>query len=108
MKVARHNYKDTKPFSYFFFSVELFFILEHQLSQLEKQLISCNSKLAKYEKQLLEVNVKLEKTEEDARETDKKLQEITNENKVLAAENVSYIYMYIYILYISFLRGSKD
>ena len=71
-------------------------------------MISCNSKLAKYEKQLLEVNVKLEKTEEDARETDKKLQEITNENKVLAAENVSYIYMYIYILYISFLRGSKD
>ena len=75
-------------------TVGLFFILEHQLSQLEKQLISCNSKLAKYEKQLLEVNVKLEKTEEDARETDKKLQEITNENKVRTAESVSYMYRF--------------
>jgi len=74
---------------------------EHQLSQLEKQLISSNSKQSKYEKQLLEIHLKLKEYEDNAKETSTRLIDVTNENKLLSAENEKLKQKY------SYLEGEK-
>lgn len=64
-------------------------ILEHQLSQLEKQLISCNSKLTKYEKNLLDVKTKLEQREDYIGNIEKKYDESKEENRRVSEEIVN-------------------
>lgn len=85
--------------SFFLFQFVSLFTIEHQLSQLEKQLISSNSKQSKYEKQLLEIHLNLKEYEDNAKETSTRLLDVTNENKLLSAENVSHV---------SYTRSSLD
>jgi len=67
-----------------------FLNVEHQLSQLEKQLISCNAKLTKYEKNLLDVKTKLEQRDEYINDVEKKYDAVRDENRNVTEEIVSF------------------
>ena len=69
-------------------SVTYTFISEHQLSQLEKQLITCHVKVSKHEKTIDELRASVTLKEEAALEAEKKWKTALEENRKLTEEIV--------------------
>ena len=81
-------------------SFHIFCFVEHQLSQLEKQLITCNVNVTKFEKIVVDMKEEFVQREKSAEEMDVKLNDSLEKNKKLTEEIVSFSFFLSFFIYL--------